>query len=113
MKTIVFVFIFVFIFVLLLSSLPALSQEPSGATIPIPITTMLPHLDAQLAIFCDAGVLRTWQYQPGRWLVYCEVPTTTPTRRPFPTMTPIPTAVTWFTPTPTPKYKLFVPFVEK
>ena len=79
--------------------------------VPLPIVTMTPSYYTQMAIFCQGGSLRMWEYEKGKGLVYCEAPTPIPTR---PTSTPIPTSVTWFTPTSTPTpYIIYAPFVAK
>lgn len=87
--------------------LPAKAQP----IIPLPVVTMTPSYYTQMAIFCPGGTLRMWEYEKGKGLVYCEAPTPIPTR---PTSTPIPTSVTWFTPTSTPvTYIIYAPFVAK
>ena len=79
--------------------------------VPLPIVTMTPSYYTKMAIFCQGGSLRMWEYEKGKGLVYCEAPTPIPTR---PTSTPIPTSVTWFTPTSTPTpYIIYAPFVAK
>ena len=79
--------------------------------VPLPIVTMTPSYYTQMAIFCPGGSLRMWEHERGKGLIYCEAPTPIPTR---PTSTPIPTSVTWFTPTSTPvTYIIYAPFVAK